>query len=74
MTGVETTHVIDRAEASGYDPFMIEGTQVGEIRWLRRRGSPGNALEAALWRSDPATYDYLFEDDEAFVVLEGASR
>jgi len=26
-----------------------------------------------LWRADPATYDYLFENDEAFHVVEGAA-
>ena len=26
-----------------------------------------------LWRSDPATYEYLFENDEAFHVVEGAA-
>ena len=26
-----------------------------------------------VWRSDPATYDYLFENDEAFHVVAGAA-
>jgi uncharacterized cupin superfamily protein len=33
----------------------------------------GDELDVGLWRSDPATYDYLFETDEAFHVVAGAA-
>jgi uncharacterized cupin superfamily protein len=73
MRSTAAHHVIDRVDAEGYEPFMVEGTQVGEIRWLRPdEGSSPSALEVGLWRSDPATYDYLFATDETFHVVEGA--
>jgi uncharacterized cupin superfamily protein len=43
------------------------------MRVLDVGGSSGGALDAGLWRSEPATHDYFFADDEAFVVLEGAA-
>jgi uncharacterized cupin superfamily protein len=65
-------YVVDRIDAEGYEPDIIEGAQVGEFRGLEPAASPV-ALDACLWRSDPARYDYLFESDEAFHVLEGAA-
>jgi uncharacterized cupin superfamily protein len=64
---------IDRVDADGYEPFVVDGKQVGEIRWLRTAGDQASTtLEVGLWRSDPATYDYLFAVDETFHVIEGA--
>ncbi|MFL5869488.1 MAG: cupin domain-containing protein [Solirubrobacterales bacterium] len=64
---------IDRVDAEGYEPFIVDGEQVGEIRWLRTtQDQASTALEVGLWRSDPATYDYLFVVDETFHVIEGA--
>jgi uncharacterized protein len=70
---VSPGRAVDRVDAEGYEPFMVDGEQVGEIRWLRTAGDKeSTALEAGLWRSDPATYDYLFVVDETFHVIEGA--
>ncbi len=64
--------VVDRVDAGGYEPDIIEGVQIGEFRGLAPEGvSP--SLDACLWRSDPATYDYVFENDEAFHVVQGAA-
>ena len=63
-------YVVDRIDAEGYEPDIIDGTQVGEFHGL---GPEGASLDACLWRSDPATHDYVFESDEAFHVLEGAA-
>jgi uncharacterized cupin superfamily protein len=64
---------IDRVDADGYEPFVVDGKQVGEIRWLRTAADQAStALEVGLWRSDPAIYDYLFAVDETFHVIEGA--
>jgi len=64
---------IDRVDAEGYEPFVVDGKQVGEIRWLRTpRDDASTALEVGLWRSHPAVYDYLFAVDETFHVIEGA--
>src|SRR6185312_9456855 len=56
-----------------YEPDMIDGIQVGEFRELVLHGKSVNGLDVGLWRSAPATYDYLFESDEAFHVIEGAT-
>jgi uncharacterized cupin superfamily protein len=66
--------VVDRVDADGYEPEMIDGTQVGEFHQIESAGDgKADKLDASIWRSDPATYDYLFEGDEAFHVLEGAA-
>jgi uncharacterized cupin superfamily protein len=69
----ESAYVRGRADAADFEPMMVEGAQVGEAHWLRAEGSHGNAHEACLWRTEaPASYEYLFEGDESFVVLEGS--
>ncbi len=66
------SYAVDQADAaSGYEPDIVDGTQVGEYRQLEPGAAP-NVLDASVWRSDPATYDYEFATDEAFHVLEGA--
>jgi uncharacterized cupin superfamily protein len=73
MVGVGTEFVVERVDIEGYEPEMIDGTQVGEFHGLEPKGSAANKLDVSLWRSEPATYDYLFESDEAFHVVEGAA-
>jgi uncharacterized protein len=69
----ERVYVTDRADSTDYEPMVVEGTQIGEAHWLRTEGSQGNAHEACLWRTEaPASYEYLFDGDESFVVLEGS--
>ena len=66
-------YVIHRAEAIDYEPMMIGGEAVGEAHDLRSGGSRGNVHEACLWRTGaPARYEYFFEGDESFYVLEGS--
>ncbi len=72
MTQAQARYVRDRIEADGYEPFLVGDEQAGEVRWLRTEGSAGNALAAALWRSEPATYEYVFPGDETFHVVRGA--
>jgi uncharacterized cupin superfamily protein len=73
MASAKAEYVVDRVDAEGYEPDIIDGTQVGEFHQIEpMKGSPGK-LDASLWRSDPATYDYLFDGDEAFHVVEGAA-
>jgi uncharacterized cupin superfamily protein len=64
-------YVVDSVDADGYEPEMIGETQVGEFHGLETASA--GRLDVSLWRSDPATYDYLFESDEAFHVVEGAA-
>jgi uncharacterized cupin superfamily protein len=73
MKSVSAAYVVDRIDAQGYEPDMIDGVQVGEFRDLAPDGGPANHLDAGLWRSEPATYDYFFASDEAFHVVEGAA-
>ena len=66
MESATAKYVVDRVDADGHEPDIIDGTQVGEFRGLEPKGGSANELEVGVWRSDPATYDYLFASDEAF--------
>jgi uncharacterized protein len=66
-------YVVDRVDAEGFEPDIIDGTQVGEFHGLEPKGASANTLDVSLWRSEPATYDYPFQTDEAFYVAEGAA-
>jgi uncharacterized cupin superfamily protein len=73
MESGKAEYAVDQVDASGYEPELIDGTQVGEFHQIEPEGSSENRLDVSLWRSDPATYDYVFEGDEAFHVVEGAA-
>jgi uncharacterized cupin superfamily protein len=66
-------YVVERVDVGGYEPEMIDGSQVGEFHQLEPVGASATDLDVSLWRSDPATYDYLFERDEANLVVAGAA-
>jgi uncharacterized cupin superfamily protein len=72
MESARAQYAVDRVEAEGYEPDLIDGAQVGEFHQIEPLGS-ADKLDVCLWRADPATYDYLFESDEAFHVVEGAA-
>lgn len=73
MESAQAPYAVDRAAAkTGYEPDVVDGTQVGEYRQLEPGAGSANLLDASLWRSDPATYEYEFATDEAFHVIEGA--
>jgi uncharacterized protein len=73
MESAKAEYVVDRIEAEGYEPDIVDGTPVGEFRALEPGGPSVDELEVGVWRSDPATYDYPFKTDEAFYVVEGAA-
>ena len=73
MESTKAEYVVDRVDAEAYEPDIIDGTQVGEVHQIEPTGDSADKLDVSLWRSDPATYDYLFEGDEAFHVVEGAA-
>ena len=73
MESASAGYVIDHVDAEGYEPDIVDGTQLGEFRGLEPKGASANELDVSVWRSDPATYDYLFEKDEAFHVIAGAA-
>ncbi len=69
-----THHVTGLAGAVEYEPLVVDGVQIGEEHCLRGGGSHDNRHDACLWRTDaPARYEYVFEGDESFVVLEGST-
>jgi uncharacterized cupin superfamily protein len=72
MTTVEVAYSVERADTGGFEPFMVDGVQVGEYHQLGTEGVAPDTLDAGLWRSEPATYDYFFATDEVFLVLDGA--
>ena len=74
MKNAAADYAVDQITAANdYEPDIVEGTQVGEFRQLEPDAdTEGLRLDASIWRSEPATYDYDFATDEAFHVLEGA--
>lgn len=73
MAAHSSTHSLQRSNAGPYAPFIHQGVAVGEISPVAVAGARQPTLDAGVWRSQPATYDYLFEQDETFVVLEGSA-
>jgi uncharacterized cupin superfamily protein len=73
MHSAKDDYAVDRVDAEGYEPDIIDGIRVGEFHQIEPAGGSVRKLDACLWRSDPATYDYRFDGDEAFHVLEGAA-
>lgn len=73
MGSRNASYVVDRIDAEGFGPDVVDGVQVGEFHGLEPDGGGASALAVSLWRSGPATYDYPFAADEAFYVAEGAA-
>jgi uncharacterized cupin superfamily protein len=67
-----STYKLDHVDTAAFEPFLAGDAQLGEISWLRTEGSAGNALAAGLWRSGPASFEYVFPGDETFHVIGGA--
>jgi uncharacterized cupin superfamily protein len=57
--------------ADVYEPFMVEGSQVGDVHWLRDTAGGVGVLSAGLWKAEPGSFDYVFETDETFLLLSG---
>jgi len=73
MTRPTAEYVVEDVDVESYVPEMIDGSQVGECHQLEPAGASTTDLDVSLWRSDPATYDYMFEKDEANLVVAGAA-
>jgi uncharacterized cupin superfamily protein len=73
MGNAKAEYVVDRVDAESYEPDMVDGTQVGEFHQIEPARASSAKLDVCIWRSDPARYEYLFESDEAFHVVEGAA-
>jgi uncharacterized cupin superfamily protein len=73
LTETGSDFVVHRAGTIEFGAMLIDGEMVGEEHVIRRAGSHGNVHEASVWRTDaPARYEYEFEGDESFYVLEGS--
>ncbi|WP_326594842.1 cupin domain-containing protein [Streptomyces sp. NBC_01803] len=59
------------ADADAYEPFVVDGTAVGEVHWIRKEGSGGRTLLVGLWRHTPSIFPYFFGEDETIYALEG---
>lgn len=62
-------------QESEWEPFLLaDGTQLGEVAWLRKTGSDGRTLMAGMWRKEPSTFPYPFGLHETFVMTKGVLR
>jgi uncharacterized cupin superfamily protein len=73
MANPRAEYVVEHVDVEDYEPEIIDGSQVGESHQLEPQGESETDLDVSLWRSDRATYDYLFERDEANIVVAGAA-
>jgi uncharacterized cupin superfamily protein len=73
MTNPTAEYVVEQVDVGDYVPEIIDGSQVGECHQLEPAGASDTDLDVSLWRSDPATYEYLFAKDEANLVVAGAA-
>ncbi len=71
MTLTAKEFSISSVEATEWEPFMVDGTAVGEVHWVRSEGAEGAALAVGLWRSEPQSFPYPFGADETIHALEG---
>jgi hypothetical protein len=54
MEGARAQWAVDRVDAEGYEPDLIDGAQVGEFHQLEPVGS-ADKLDVCVWRADPDT-------------------
>ena len=67
-----TSYSASTVDAEVYEPFMVDGTAVGQVHWIRDKSAGANSvLLVGLWKSEPAAFPYFFGDDETIHALEG---
>ena len=58
-----------------FEPFplsdVVEGDPRGLVHWLRTSGTGDGALMAGIFVGQPSRFNYVFETDETFHVIEG---
>jgi len=58
-----------------FEPFplddVVEGDPQGKVHWLRTEGSTDAALMSGIFTGQPSRFNYVFETDETFHVIEG---
>lgn len=71
MTTSTLEYSLCDVEANEYESFIVGGTAVGEVCWVRTEGAGGAPLQVGLWRSGPQSFPYPFGADETIHALEG---
>jgi uncharacterized protein len=70
---VQIKHSTD--SPSQFEPFplddVLEGDPQGRVHWLRTEGSTGATLMSGIFTGQPSRFNYVFETDETFHVIEG---
>jgi uncharacterized cupin superfamily protein len=76
MNTISTATVSTNAE-DVWEPFVLDGQQVGEVRWIAQDVRPQGPLAVGLWRIDPeagADLPYAVAGSETIHVLEGEAE
>lgn len=61
-----------RVDTKTFEPFLVEGKQLGEIHFLRQGGVGGTNLLAGIWKCGAMTFPYDFPfGDETVHCVEG---
>lgn len=64
-----------RVDVTNYEPFLAaDGTQIGEVAWLRQADEQGKQPLAGMWRCEPSKFPYPFGLHETFVMTKGRLR
>ncbi len=64
-----------RTDVKEYEPFLTaDGTQIGEVAWLRKSATEGRSFLSGMWRCEPSTFPYPFGLHETFVMTKGVLR
>jgi uncharacterized cupin superfamily protein len=64
-----------RTDVTKYEPFLAaDGTQIGEVAWLRQADSQSKRPLAGMWRCEASKFPYPFGLHETFVMTKGVLR
>ena len=76
MNTISIATVSTTAE-DAWEPFVVAGQEVGEVRWIAQDARPEGLLAVGLWRIDPeagAELPYSVAGSETIHVLEGEAE
>ncbi|MCG7333675.1 cupin domain-containing protein [Sporosarcina sp. ACRSM] len=61
-----------------WEPFTVEGNEIGQVSWLRQTQNDGGILFSGLWRHEPEEHPngmpYKVEGNETFYVVKGQAE
>ncbi|SDH85740.1 cupin domain-containing protein [Alteribacillus bidgolensis] len=65
-------------EPEHWEPFMVEGNEIGKVSWLRQTQNEKGILAAGLWKHHPDEHPngmpYKTAGNETFYVLSGEAE